>query len=237
MAKKNTVDVIEQAPVTQTGSTTAVASTQTENVAEQVYKTFASKEDFDNHSAGAKGDGKKEAEKEMLALLGLTPDEKDKLKEYKEVYESKLSADEKISRNLSALQVKYDTLSKELADKDFEIAALRKLSGKTAEDVGTIVKMARGLVNDTVTTEQAIETVMSMITPVAAAQTDVAASAATNPSMPKGTTIVQPDITPPGESNPFTKETWNGSAQVAMYRANPEKAKILAEAAGVKIGW
>ena len=68
------------------------------------YKTFTSKEDFDRHSAGILNSAKNKAEKELLAMLGLKPDEKDKLAKFKEAYDATLSESEKQAKNLENLK-------------------------------------------------------------------------------------------------------------------------------------
>ena len=64
------------------------------------YKSFSSKEAFDKHSACILNSAKNKAEKELLALLGLKPDEKDKLAKFKEAYDSTLSESEKQAKKL-----------------------------------------------------------------------------------------------------------------------------------------
>ena len=122
----------------------------------QPYKTFATQEEFDDHSAGILNSAKKKAEKELLAMLGLKPDEKDKLAKFKEAYESTLSESEKQIKTLEELGAKVKTLEATVAEKDAIITALVKLSGKTTDDVSKYVRMAKGLVDDDTTIEQEI---------------------------------------------------------------------------------
>jgi hypothetical protein len=90
-------------------------------------------------------------------------------------------------------------LAAELSDAQGIITALAKVSGKTVDEVGNIVKMAKGLVGDGVTMENAIDTVLGMITK------DTKTPPQKDPNVPAGVTVVQPDNAP-NESTPKTLE-------------------------------
>lgn len=188
----------------------------------QPYKTFATQEDFDRHSAGILNSAQKKAEKELLALLGLKPDEKDKLQKFKEAYDATLSESEKKAKELESLKNEESSLKASIAEKDAIITAITKFSGKKAEDVIKFVKMAKGLVDENTTMEQALEQVLAL----AKSMKD------DHKTAPKGT--------PPAESsddkteeNPF--KTKNLTEQGKLFKADPEKARRLyKEATGKK---
>ena len=125
------------------------------------YRTFATQADFDRHSAGILNSAKNKAEKELLAMLGLKPDEKDKLAKFKEAYDNTLSEAEKQAKTLENLGGEVNTLKSQIAEKDAIIAALSQMTGKTATDVDKYVRMAKGLVDENTTIEQALTQVLS----------------------------------------------------------------------------
>ena len=108
------------------------------------YKTFATQEEFDKHSAGILNNARNKAEKELLALLGLKPDEKDKLAKFKEAYDATLSESERQVKELESLKSENDGLKASVQEKDALISALSKLTGKNVEDVDKFVRMAKG---------------------------------------------------------------------------------------------
>lgn len=193
------------------------ANTQTETKSadnpSQPFKTFATQEEFDKHSAGILSSAQKKAEKELLALLGLKPDEKDKLAKFKEAYESTLTDAEKKKKELDTLTAEAGALKAAVAEKDAIIAAITKSTGKKAEDVVKFVKMAKGLVDENTTMEQALETVLSMATAREPQRT-----------VPQGTPPAEPSSTPTGD-NPF--KTGNLTEQGKIFKENPEKARML----------
>lgn len=125
------------------------------------YRTFATQADFDRHSAGILNSAKNKAEKELLAMLGLKPDEKDKLAKFKEAYDNTLSEAEKQAKTLENLNVEVNQLKSEIAEKDAIISALSQITGKKPDDVNKYVKMAKGLVDENTTIEQALEQVFT----------------------------------------------------------------------------
>lgn len=178
---------------------------------DEVYKTFKTKEEFDNHSAGILNSAKAKAEKELLAMLGLKPDEKDKLQKFKESYEASLTEAEKQAKNLEESKEEISRLKNEVAEKDAIISALGKVSGKSAQDVMKYVKMARGLVDESTTIDEAIEQVFSM-------------AKKEEPTVPKGTPLNPPSPTPPA-SNPF--QTGNITEQGMLIKADRNKAREM----------
>ncbi len=179
------------------------------------YMVFNSQEEFDKHSAGILNNAKNKAEKELLALLGLKPDEKDKLAKFKEAYDATLTEAEKKAKELENFKAESAALKASVAEKDAIIAAITKSTGKKPDDVMKFVRMAKGLVDENTTMEQALEQVFSM--------------AGTKPEAPKPTT---PHGTPPADNgqqptadNPF--KTGNLTEQGKLFKADPEKARRL----------
>lgn len=127
------------------------------------FKTFSTKEDFDNHSAGIRSSAERKIEKEILAQLGLKPDEKEKLTKFREAYESSLSESEKQSEKMSGLEKEVENLKAQIAEKDAIISALGKLNEKDLGDISKYVKMAKGLVDENTTMDDAMTQVLSMV--------------------------------------------------------------------------
>lgn len=189
------------------------------------YKTFTSKEDFDRHSAGILNSAKNKAEKELLAMLGLKPDEKDKLAKFKEAYDATLSESEKQAKNLENLTSEVDSLKSQIAEKDAIIVALSKMTGKTSADVGKYVKMAKGLVDENTTIDQALEQVLSFMK---------IEEPKTNP-VPAGKPLSNPAPVTTDE-NPF--KTGNMTKQGELIKTDREKARALYMAVhGVGPAW
>ena len=191
----------------------------------QPYKTFATQEEFDRHSAGILNSAQKKAEKELLSLLGLKPDEKDKRQKFKEAYDATLSDSEKKAKELEALTTETAGLKARNAELEATISALTKATGKKAEDVSKIVRMAKGLVDENTTMEQALEQVFAMST---SKEPEIKPT-------PQGTPPVESSSKAP-EENPF--KTGNLTEQGKIYKADPEKARVLyKEATGKNAPW
>lgn len=179
----------------------------------------------------------RDAKKKVLAELGLTLDEEDKLAAYKQAYLDSLSEEDKRNQELSNLQAEKIKLSQDLEEKDYIIKALIELTGKTENDVEKIVKMAKGLKNDDNTIEDAIKEVISMIH-VENTNNASPASQVTQVSetMPIGTPIQQPStVAVDVQDNPFKAGQINYTKQGQLIRTNPELAKKLAAEAGVNL--
>ena len=177
------------------------------------YKTFTSKEEFDKHSAGILNSAKNKAEKELLAMLGLKPDEKDKLAKFKEAYDNTLSESEKQAQNVENLTNEVSVLKSQLAEKDAVILALSKLTGKNSTDVDKYVRMAKGLVDENTTIESALEQVLGFMK-----KDDE------KPATPKSKPLTEPS-TDKKEDNPF--ETGNLTKQGELIKSDREKARAL----------
>lgn len=194
---------------TQTTETKTEEKTADNN---QPYKTFATQADFDRHSAGILNSAKNKAEKELLAMLGLKPDEKDKLAKFKEAYDNTLSEAEKQAKNLENLSGEVNTLKGQIAEKDAIIAALSQMTGKTATDVDKYVRMAKGLVDENTTIEQALSQVLSF------------AKVEEKKDVPTSKPLNEPSETQIDE-NPF--KTDNLTKQGELIKSDREKAREL----------
>ena len=205
-----------ETPVTENKVENKVETPVTENKVENVvsekhepYKTFTSKEEFDKHSAGILNSAKNKAEKELLSMLGLKPDEKDKLVKFKEAYDNTLSESEKQVKMLENLTEEVKKLQSQLAEKEAIIAALSKMTGKKSDDVNKLVRMAKGLIDENTTIEQAVEQVFDFVT-------------RKEKTMPSGKPLNdggKPDV----EKNPFKSN--NLTEQGKLIRDDRQKAR------------
>ena len=187
------------------------------------YKTFTSKEDFDRHSAGILNSAKNKAEKELLAMLGLKPDEKDKLAKFKEAYDATLSESEKQAKNLENLNEEVKSLKSQIAEKDAVISALSKLTGKDSSDVDKYVRMAKGLVDENTSIDQALEQVLDFL------------KVPEQKPIPSGKPLNEPNSAPTVE-NPFSNG--NLTKQGEMIKSDREKAReMYFKAKGVYPSW
>lgn len=191
---------------------TQPAEKKDEGAEEIPFKTFTTQADFDRHCAGILNNAKSKAEKELLAMLGLKPDEKDKLAKFKEAYDNTLSEAERQAKNLENLNVEVNTLRGQIAEKDAVIAALSQMTGKTATDVDKYVKMAKGLVDDNTTIEQALAQVLEF-TRVEEKKT-----------VPRGNPLPDPTKVQV-DANPF--KTGNLTEQGKLIRSDREKAREM----------
>ena len=187
------------------------------------YKTFTSKEDFDRHSAGILNSAKNKAEKELLAMLGLKPDEKDKLAKCKEAYDATLSESEKQAKNLENLNEEVKSLKSQIAEKDAIISALSKLTGKNSSDVDKYVRMAKGLVDENTSIDQALEQVLDFL------------KVPEQKPIPSGKPLNDPNSIPTVE-NPFS--SGNLTKQGELIKSDREKAReMYFKAKGVYPSW
>jgi predicted nuclease with TOPRIM domain len=203
---KNTVETKVETPTTQTQ-----VETKNEPAKTEPFKVFASKEEFDRHSAGILNSAKNKAEKELLALLGLKPDEKDKLAKFKEAYDNTLSESEKQAKNLENLNNEVNSLKNEIAEKDAIISALSQMTGKTSADVIKYIKMAKGLVDENTTIEQALSQVFTY-------------TKAEKKTVPTSKPLNEPSVAKT-ETNPF--KTDNLTEQGKLIKSDREKAREM----------
>lgn len=218
---KNTVVTKVETPTTQTQVET---KNEPQKPAEP-FKVFASQEEFDRHSAGILNSAKNKAEKELLALLGLKPDEKDKLAKFKEAYDNTLSESEKQAKNLENLNEEVKSLKSQIAEKDAVISALSKLTGKNSSDVDKYVRMAKGLVDENTNIDQALEQVLDFMK---------VQEPKPNP-IPSGKPLNESNTTQTNE-NPFSDG--NLTKQGEMIKTDREKAReMYFKAKGVYPSW
>ena len=198
--------------------------TQTSPVETQTpiaFKTFQTEEDFNNETAKIRGTAERKARSELLKQLGI--DSEDKLDAIKTAYQNSLTEQDRIAEQLKQL----DTLKAELAENKAIITALSKMSNKPADEVSKLVKMAKGLVSEDCTIEQALEEVMKMV--------QIQPTELHKPTIP----VSQPmsvGNTAPIVENPF-KDANNIDAQFKMIKENPEQARQLAKAANYPVTW
>lgn len=189
---------------------------------DQPFKSFATQKDYDDEIAKLRGSLEHKVESSILKTLGLKPEEKDKLAKFKEAYEASLTKEEKQQQELA----KLTELQQANAEKDAIITALTKLSGKTSDDVMKLVKMAKGLVSEDVTIEQAIDEVMEL---------------SNNAKAPKPPIISQPinqGSDSNMETNPFKEgKDFSLTEQGKLFKQDPQKARLLAKQAGYPINF
>lgn len=198
-------------------------------------KTY-SEEEFNTNMANTRRATEKETKKKLLAELGLTLDDEEKLAKYKQAYEDSLSDEEKKNAEMQTLQETNIKLSNDLEEKEYTIKALIELTGKNETDVEKIVKMAKGLKTDENTIEDAIKEVISMIN-VEKPSIDIVTKPVDNPNMPISQPLEQPSqvMSIDTTENPFKAGSINLTKQGQLLRSNPELARKLAEEAGVKL--
>ena len=182
---------------------------------EEVFRTFKTQEDFDNEIAKVRGSAERNAKKDFYKMLGI--DSEDKIEAMKKAYQDSLTEVEKQAEALKELE----TLKLSLAEKEATIAALKKFSNKGEEEITKIVKMAKGLVGDGVTLEQALDDVMNLFQ-------------SQKQNIPTSQAVATPPATNIStEKNPFKEN--NMTEMGKMIKENPEKARQLAKEANYPI--
>ena len=207
-----TVNKVENQTVETQTTETKTEVNDTVNNPNTPYRTFATQADFDRHSAGILNSAKNKAEKELLAMLGLKPDEKDKLAKFKEAYDNTLSESEKQAQTLENLTSEVNLLKSQIAEKDAIISALSQMTGKSTADVDKYVRMAKGLVDENTTIEQALAQVLSFTKPEE------------KKTIPTGKPLNEPSTTQV-EDNPF--KTGNLTEQGKLIQSDREKAREM----------
>ena len=188
------------------------------------FKTFQTQEDFDNETAKIRGVAERKAENEILKALGI--DSKDKLEAIKQAYENSLTEEDKKNEALKEL----DGLRNQITEKDAIIVALTKLSGKETSEVTKLVKMAKGLVGDDYSIEQALDEVMKMAQVQPNTQTQKQNTIPVSQPMSVGNTSPTTD-----KENPF--KTGNLTEIGKIIKENPEQARQLAKAVNYPVTW
>ena len=190
---------------------------QPEQKTVEPFKSFLTQEDFDNETAKIRGNAERKTKAELLKQLGI--DSEDKIEAIKKAYENSLTEQEKMNEQLKQL----DVLKAELNESKAIITALSKLSNKPNDEVVKLVKMAKGLVSDDVTIEQALEEVMKLLK-------------IEKPTVPDSNVVAKkPDTSPTGENNPF--KTNNMTEMGKLIKENPEKARELAKLVNYPVNW
>ena len=165
------------------------------------FKTFGTQKEYDDEAAKIRRATEKEATENILKQLGLKSGEELKLAEFKKAYDASLSDAERQNNELAAMKEAKEKTALQLEEAQYTIAALSKLSGKNADDVTKYVRMARGLKDSETSIEQAIDSVLQLITAAAPEAPPAATAAPSTPApstpavMPKGTSLLQPDPT------------------------------------------
>lgn len=208
------------------GQTTVITGDKlTEN---KPFKTYTSQKEFDDEAARIRHNAERNAEKEILKSLGLNPEDKAKLNEFKKAYEQTLTEQEKTKLTVNSQEKQIANLTAELQEQKMLVQALCKAGNQNIDDVQKVVKMAKGLLlgDNNISIEQAIEDVMLLVKPQ---------KQATTTTLPVGEPISQPNTVQETQENPFKKETYNLTQQGILLRTNPELAKKLMQDAGVKL--
>ena len=220
---EQSTDNLDQAKSTDTqaNQSTDNAGNDTSKTA-QPFKTYATQADFDNESAKIRGNAERVAEKKLLAELGLTPESKDKLAAIKAVYESSLTDGEKAANEIRLLQETNARLMSELQERDYTVLALAKVNNPTEAKI--LVKMARGLVDENTTMEQALDQVCLIMNKQA------------NDIPPTGGLELPSDSANKQQGqNPFKKETINLTEQGRLIKTDKELARRLYQQANGKM--
>lgn len=205
---ETTVQTVEQP------TQTVESPKQPEQIQPQPFKSFATQEEFDNETAKIRGTAERKIKAELLKLLGI--DSEDKLSLVKSAYENSLTEQEKINEQLKQL----DFLKAELAENKAIITALSKTSNKPAEEITKLVKMAKGLVSEECTIEQALDEVLALIN-----------KTPEKPQVPTSQVVVTTPENGIIAENPF-KDKNNIDEIMKAIKNDPEKARQLAKAAG-----
>lgn len=185
---------------------------------EEAFRTFKTQEDFDNEIAKVRGSAERNAKKDFYKLLGIDSD--DKIEAMKKAYQDSLTESEKQAEALKELE----SLKLSLAEKEATIKALKKFSNKDEEEISKIVKMAKGLVSDEVTLEQALDDVMKLFKQH---QKDNIPSSTTTPKIP--------DNNLPTGKNPFKEG--NMTEMGKLIKEDVAKARQLAKEANYPINF
>ena len=120
-----------------------------------------------------------------------------------------------------------ETLKAELATNKAIITALSKTSNKSEQEITKLVKMAKGLVSEDCTIEQALDEVLALI-----------GKTTEKPQVPVSQVVVTtPETSVITDENPF-KDKNNIDGIMKAIKENPERARQMAKAVGYSpINW
>ena len=184
------------------------------------FKSFNTQEDYDNEMAKTRGVAERKVKAELFKQLGI--DSEDKLEAIKQAYQNSLTDKEKQEEALKEL----GTLKSELEESKAIITALAKTSNRPAEEITKLVKMAKGLVGDGVTIDQALDEVLALIKNQQPQQQKPPASQVITKSSGNGNG---------GEKNPFKEG--NMTEMGKLIKEDINKARELAKLANYPVNF
>lgn len=211
---------IDQAITPTGGDDVATPATDTVvEVTQQPFKAYSTVDEWNAEAAKIR----KAAERKVFEKMGIKGEED--IAKMRQAYDASLTQEERISKEMQELRAANEFTARERDELNYTVAALAKFAGKSPEDVSKIVKMAKGLVGEDMTIQQAIDEVFSMYS-----NTNAQKAA---PATPKGIELQQPDEKVDFEKNPFKEDSYNLTEQMMLIKKDPARAKQLASAAGV----
>lgn len=209
-------------PKTEAKTDNGSTGTKTET-APTAFKTFADQKAYDDEAARIRGAAERAAEAKLLASLGLSTADAEKLEAMKTAYQSSLTDGEKKDLEMTNLKTENQRLENRVKELEAVTAALSVSTGTTLDEIDKVVKMAGGLVSETVTIEQAVKDVLALMQPK---------TEETKPTPPVGGPGPEGAPAMKTQNNPFAKATWNLTEQGRIMRENPaEYERLKREAA------
>lgn len=155
------IEVVENIENT-TEKNTSEEAKHVENTVEDIFKSFKTQEEFNNHSASIKGNATKQAQKQLANALGINLDNiKDEqfLKTLGETYKNSLTEQEQKDLKFQDLENSYNKSKSELTETTNLLATVVKMNNINLDDLKINMKMASALVDENTSFEQALEIV------------------------------------------------------------------------------